>query len=207
MNNKILAIAMTMFGICELSAQSWPAVNPEAKPGARWWWLGSAVTEKDLQWNISEYAKTGIGALEITPIYGVQGNDKNNLSFLSAPWMKALDFTETEGSKNGVLIDMNNGTGWPFGGPEVPISEAAAKLAYTDTIITGKVLRTGIDISIIDKKEKMYATLSKVMAYSTQGVTDLTEMTDANGIVNGLKHRRRKTTASSLFTVHEHANR
>lgn len=192
MNNKILAIAMTMFGICELSAQSWPAVNPEAKPGARWWWLGSAVTEKDLQWNISEYAKTGIGALEITPIYGVQGNDKNNLSFLSAPWMKALDFTETEGSKNGVLIDMNNGTGWPFGGPEVPISEAAAKLAYTDTIITGKVLRTGIDISIIDKKEKMYATLSKVMAYSTQGVTDLTEMTDANGIVKWSKAQKKE---------------
>lgn len=183
MNNKILAIAITMFGACELSAQSWPAVNPEAKPGARWWWLGSAVTEKDLQWNISEYAKTGIGALEITPIYGVQGNDKNNLSFLSAPWMKALDFTETEGSKNGVLIDMNNGTGWPFGGPEVPISEAAAKLAYTDTIITGKALRTGIDISIIDKKEKMYATLSKVMAYGSNGTTDLTEMTDVNGIV------------------------
>lgn len=184
MNNKILAIAITMFGACELSAQSWPAVNPEAKPGARWWWLGSAVTEKDLQWNISEYAKTGIGALEITPIYGVQGNDKNNLSFLSAPWMKALDFTETEGSKNGVLIDMNNGTGWPFGGPEVPISEAAAKLAYTDTIITGKILRTGIDIiSIIDKKEKMYATLSKVMAYGSNGTTDLTEMTDVNGIV------------------------
>lgn len=183
MNNKILAIAITMFGACELSAQSWPTVNPEAKPGARWWWLGSAVTEKDLQWNISEYAKTGIGALEITPIYGVQGNDKNNLLFLSAPWMKALDFTETEGSKNGVLIDMNNGTGWPFGGPEVPISEAAAKLAYTDTIITGKILRTGIDISITDKKEKPYATLSKVMAYGSNGTTDLTEMTDVNGIV------------------------
>ncbi len=193
MDKKFFAIAIAMLGICELSAQSWPVVNPEAKPGARWWWLGSAVTEKDLKWNIGEYAKTGIGALEITPIYGVQGNDKNNLSFLSAPWMKALDLTEAEGGKNGVLIDMNNGTGWPFGGPEVPISEAAAKLAYTDTTATGKMLRTGIDISITDKKEKQYATLSKVMAYSTNGVTDLTEITDVNGIVKWPKALKKES--------------
>ena len=122
MDKRFLTIAIAMLGACELSAQSWPAASPEAKPGARWWWLGSAVTEKDLKWNIEEYAKTGIGALEITPIYGVQGNDKNNLSFLSAPWMKALNFTELEGADNGVLIDMNNGTGWPFGFEWIPAS-------------------------------------------------------------------------------------
>ena len=96
---------------------AWPVVSQEAKAGARWWWLGSAVDKENLQWNMQEYAKAGIGSLEITPIYGVQGNQKNELSFLSAPWMEALKYSEEEGRKNGIAIDMSTGTGWPFGGP------------------------------------------------------------------------------------------
>ena len=37
------------------------------------------------------------GSVEITPIYGVQGNDKNNLPFLSPQWMNMLQHTEAEG--------------------------------------------------------------------------------------------------------------
>ena len=29
-------------------AQSWPTPLPEAKPGTRWWWLGSAVDKENL---------------------------------------------------------------------------------------------------------------------------------------------------------------
>lgn len=164
-------------------AQTWPVAAPEAKPGTRWWWLGSAVNENDLRWNMQEYARTGLGALEITPLYGVQGNAKNELSFLSTPWMKALQFVQSEGAKDSLLIDMNCGTGWPFGGPEVPIEEAAAKLVCTDTVVTGAELRKGVDVSVQDKKEKPFCTLSKVMAYGGGVVTELTPMTGETGTV------------------------
>lgn len=164
-------------------SQSWPAASIEAKAGARWWWLGSAVTESDIRWNMKEYSKAGIGALEITPLYGVQGNEKNELDFLSAPWMNALKFVQAEGAKDSILIDMNNGTGWPFGGPYVPIEEAAAKLVHTDVNATGKELRKGVDISVKDPKEKQFSKLSRVIAYCDGEMTDLTQMTDANGIV------------------------
>ena len=59
-----------------VGAQSWPTPRPEAKAGTRWWWLGSAVDKENLQWNLSEYARAGIGAVEITPLYGVQGKTK-----------------------------------------------------------------------------------------------------------------------------------
>lgn len=184
MKSKYLAIMLMAMSANLACAQSWPEAKPEAKPGTRWWWLGSAVNESDLRWNMQEYSKAGIGALEITPLYGVKGNDKNNLDFLSPAWMSALKFVESEGAKDGLLIDMNNGTGWPFGGPEVPLSEAAAKLVYTDTTTTGKELRNGIDVGIKDEKEKKYATLSKVMAYgSDNSVTELTGMTSADGMV------------------------
>lgn len=184
MEKRLLTLTSALLVAGSILAQSWPVPKPEAKPGARWWWMGSAVNETDLKWNMQEYAKTGIGALEITPIYGVQGNKDNELEFLSEPWMKALRFVETEGAKDGILIDMNNGTGWPFGGPYVPIEEAAAKLVCTDVNTTGRELRKGVDISVKETKEKPYAKLSRVMAHSAKGeVIDITKFADANGIV------------------------
>lgn len=188
MNRAIITIAYACLVSLGGYSQTWPEIRPEAKPGARWWWMGSAVNNADLKWNMQEYSKVGIGALEITPIYGVQGNEKNELQFLSMPWMKALDFVEAEGEKDKILIDMNNGTGWPFGGPYVPINEAAAKLVCTDVTATGRDLRNGVDISVKDSKEKPFANLSHVMAYSLteNSVVDITEFTN-NGIVKWKK--------------------
>lgn len=159
-------------------AQQWPSPTPSAKAGARWWWLGSAVTAKGLAENMQEYSRAGIGALEITPIYGVQGNKANELQFLSTPWMEALRTTQAEGKKNGIIIDMNTGTGWPFGGPTIDIDHAAAKLVVVDTVVTGKGLREGIDIAVKNPKETKYARLQRVVAYDTEGAaTDLTAST------------------------------
>jgi len=85
-----------------------------------------------------EYSQTGLGSVEITPIYGVQGNDHNEIKFLSPDWMKMLSLVEKEGNRNGILIDMNQGTGWPFGGPEVPLDNAACKAIFLiDTVERG----------------------------------------------------------------------
>ena len=60
------------------------------KAGVRWWWLGSAVDDDNLRWCLQQYADAGIGAVEITPLYGVKGNEANELPFLSPRWMHAL---------------------------------------------------------------------------------------------------------------------
>ena len=116
MKRKYLFFSLLLAG-SSLYAQEWPAVRPEARPATRWWWLGSAVDATNLTYNLEEYAKAGLGGVEITPIYGVQGNDKNNLPFLSPQWMNMLQHTEAEGKRIGIEVDMNTGTGWPFGGP------------------------------------------------------------------------------------------
>lgn len=48
---------------------------------------------------MQEYAKHGIGALEITPLYGVQGNDQNNIPYLSDKWMEMLRFTQNKAAR------------------------------------------------------------------------------------------------------------
>ena len=149
--------------------------NPEAKPAARWWWLGSAVDEKNITANMEEYAAKGMGALEITPIYGVTGNDENDISFLSDRWMEILKHTIAEGKRLGINIDMNAGTGWPFGGPEVTIEDAASKLVLQDYRID-KGGMVNLVLEPENKKDQKNITLERVMAFSSKGKTvDLTD--------------------------------
>jgi len=139
-----------------ICAQQWPQPTPEAKAGTRWWWLGSAVDKQNLQWNLSEYARTGIGAVEITPLYGVKGNDKNNISFLSPQWMQALKDVQDIAKPLGIEVDMNCGTGWPFGGPHISLDQAACKAIFKDTVIDGKTVYS-VEIGRTKQKVKRAA--------------------------------------------------
>ena len=159
-------------------AQSWPTSTTEAKPGTRWWWLGSAVDETNLQWNLQQYANHGIGAVEITPLYGVQGNQANNIPYLSDKWMEMLRYTAEQCQKNGIELDMATGTGWPFGGPWVPLEESACKVLFVDTAFTGKKVE-GLLLQV-GEKDRKNARLQKVVV-SRDGVT--TDVTDA--VVDG----------------------
>ncbi len=146
---------------------AWPVPSVRCKAGTRWWWPGSAVDKKNIEYNLNEYAKAGIGTVEITPIYGVKGNEENELDFLSPEWMKALSCVERTAEKNGMEVDMNCGTGWPFGGPWVPIEHAACKAVFVDTLIRA----ARVDIDKVDlpapAKERRYAVLQCKRAFKT----------------------------------------
>ena len=94
---RLIATCLTCALLTAISAQAQflPSPTQEAKPGIRWWWMGSAVDKENLGWNLDQYAKAGIGAVEITPLYGVQGNDKNDIPYLSPRWMEMLRFVVT----------------------------------------------------------------------------------------------------------------
>ena len=97
----------------------WPAVTATNKPWTRWWWLGSAVDKKNLTSELENFAKTGLGGVEICPIYGAVGAEDRFLKFLSPEWMAMLGHTTSEAKRLGMGVDMTTGTGWPFGGPQV----------------------------------------------------------------------------------------
>ena len=140
MKKRFLILGIVCYGLTAALAQSWPVPNPEAKAGTRWWWMGSAVDRQNLEWNLGEYARTGIGAVEITPLYGVQGNDQNDIPFLSPKWMQTLKDVEDIAKPLGIEVDMNCGTGWPFGGPHVPLEQAACKAIFKDTVVNGDTI-------------------------------------------------------------------
>ena len=170
--NRVLSVLVLGVFALHTSAQTWPQANQEAKPGTRWWWLGSAVDKENLKWNLQQYANHGIGAVEITPIYGVQGNQANNIPYLSDQWMEMLRYTQQQCKENGIELDMATGTGWPFGGPWVPLEESACKVLFVDTVFTGnKIERLEL---LVPEKDRKYARLQKVMLYHNGIATDVT---------------------------------
>lgn len=152
------------------SAQQWPAIEADCRPGSRWWWMGSAVDTANLRRNIGQYAQAGLGTLEITPIYGVKGS-QNNISYLSDQWMEMLRFTQAEAARQGMKIDMNNGTGWPFGGPEVSVEDAASCALFMQFDAKGGE-KLNLDVAYRtddprQKKQEKVAKLLCLMAYRT----------------------------------------
>ena len=166
MRKTILSLALCTLTLAA-HAQQWPTVNQEAKPGLRWWWLGSAVDTTNLHWALKQYASHGMGAVEITPIYGVQGNEDNNIDYLSDKWMDMLRYTEQQAEAAGIETDMATGTGWPFGGPWVPLEESASQMVFVDKHTNGRSLRA-FDLTPPDKKATN-SRLVGIYAFSQDG--------------------------------------
>jgi alpha-L-rhamnosidase len=123
----LLLVCTYCLGLAQLQ---WPPITQETKPWARWWWEGSAVNKADLTANMQDYKAAGLGGLEITPIYGVHGYEKQFINFLSPQWMQMLDYTLKEAKQLGLGIDLANGTGWPFGGPTTSEKDASKTIYY-----------------------------------------------------------------------------
>ncbi len=163
---RIIISLLTLLPLISLAQDtSWPTPQVETRPGSRWWWLGSAVDTANLAYNLQEYARAGIGTMEITPLYGVQGNDANEIDFLSPRWMDMYDFTLKEATRDGMDIDMNTGTGWPFGGPSVSLADAACRLVVSEYYVEGGK-KINLQIAPTDERQKDYATLERLMAFS-----------------------------------------
>jgi hypothetical protein len=107
---------------------NWPPVTRETKPWTRWWWMGSAVDNAGITAELESFRASGLGGVEITPIYGAIGAESRFIPYLSDAWMRVLDHTLREGHRLDLGIDMATGTGWPFGGPWVGDADACRTL-------------------------------------------------------------------------------
>lgn len=142
---KITTIAILFSCITSYAQIKWPTITQTAKPWARWWWEGSAVNKADLTAAMQQYQQAGLGGLEITPIYGVKGHEKEFIEFLSGKWMDMLVHTLSEGKRLGLGIDLANATGWPFGGPWVTPADACKNINLkTYTLKEGGTLQESV---------------------------------------------------------------
>jgi len=185
---SVLLLGMLTFSLAKAqktlkNTGSWPVIEKQMKPWTRWWWMGNAVDEQNLNLVLKKYADAGLGGVEITPIYGAKGFENQYLQFLSPEWMNILHYTVNKANTLGLGVDMNTGTGWPFGGPQVKPENAASKLIIQQyTLKTGEKL--GETIKVKEARQD-FAQLQAVTAYGANGeVIDLLSKVQGDGQLN-----------------------
>ena len=131
MKKAFLTLFFISFLFSSVNAQNqsyWPIQTVTTKPWTRWWWMGSAVNEKNITVSLINFHKAGIGGVEIAPIYGIKGQDENHIDYLSSKWISMLNHTLSVADSLGMGVDLTLGTGWPWGGSQVDLAHAATTL-------------------------------------------------------------------------------
>src|ERR1035438_8685654 len=104
----------------------------DARMMVRWWWFGPSVTRPELEREMRFMKEGGIGGVEgeTTHALGLDGAAKGikNLPYMSAQFLDALTFTGQKAKELGLRMDLTLGSGWPFGGPHIPLDLASARL-------------------------------------------------------------------------------
>ncbi len=98
----------------------------------RWWWFGPAVTKPELQRELEQMKAAGIGGVEVATLYPQALDDPatgfHNANYLSDEYIDDLRFAAQEAARLGLRMDITLDSGWPFGGPAIPVTQAAGEL-------------------------------------------------------------------------------
>ena len=154
---------------------AWPAITAEHRPGCYWWWMGSAVDEANVTRQLEAYREAGIGGLHIIPIYGAKGYEDRYIEYLSPQWMHMLGHAVAEAERLDLWVDMTTGTGWCFGGPNVPEDLACAAVQVeTHEFEAGQQCRIELDARRVQA----------VVAFEEKGAfAELTDRVGQDGVL------------------------
>ncbi|MGJ5820340.1 glycosyl hydrolase [Paludibaculum fermentans] len=152
------SLALSASPIDQIRA-SFAAPPPDSRIMMRWWWFGPAVTQHELQRELEVMKAGGIGGVEIQPVYPLALDDPEkkirNLPFLSADFLDSLKFAAETGRRLGLRVDLTLGSGWPYGGPHIPLSMAAGRLRV-ERSATVPVLKEGESLVAAFADQKLY---------------------------------------------------
>ena len=103
-----------------------------ARPLVRWWWFGPAVEQGELAREIAAMRAGGFGGFEIQPVYPLTLDEPagpiHNLQFLSDEFLRDVGFAAATARAQGLRADVTLGSGWPYGGPQVPVTQASSQI-------------------------------------------------------------------------------
>ena len=109
----------------------------DARVMMRWWWFGPAVTKPELRREIEQMKGGGFGGFEIQPVYALALDDPKrgfrNLPYLSREFLDDVRYANDAANRLGLRASLTLSSGWPYGGPHTPITDAAARLQMIQT--------------------------------------------------------------------------
>jgi hypothetical protein len=112
----------------------------DARPMIRWWWFGPAVTKPELERELQQMKQGGFGGFEIQPVYPLALDDAQtgfrNFPFLSAEFLDDVRYVNQLAHTLGLRASLTLGSGWPYGGPHTPVTEASCQLRLVTTPVS-----------------------------------------------------------------------
>jgi hypothetical protein len=163
------ANAQTSLRSLQKSFQSPP---DSARPMVRWWWFGPSVTKPEIQREIRQMKAGGFGGFDINYVYPLALDDPQtsfrNLPFLSPAMLSDVSYANQQAHALGLRAGTSLTSGWPYGGPMTPVTEAAAMIVRkTSTLAPGEET---VALPSIGHGEALLAAFAKEGLTSTQRV-------------------------------------
>ena len=120
-----LAFAAAPANIAELK-QAFAHPPGDARIMVRWWWFGPSVTRPELEREMRAMKEGGIGGFEVQTTYPLAID--GNFRYLSGEFLDDLRFTGEKARELGLRMDLTLCSGWPYGGPHIPLDQASGRL-------------------------------------------------------------------------------
>jgi hypothetical protein len=130
----VATFAMAAYGQSDIAKLRTEFMSPpaDAKPMVRWWWFGPAVVKPEIARELDQMHAAGIGGVELAAEYPLALDDPSrgilNLRYGSSEYVDMLRFANEHAASLGMRVDLTLGSGWPYGGPNIPIDLAAGRL-------------------------------------------------------------------------------
>ena len=155
----------------------------------RWWWFGPAVSQAEIDRELGLMKDAGIGGVEVQPVYPLMLDDASsgirNLAYLSDDFIEVLRFAARRAGELGLRFDLTLGSGWPYGGPQVSIADAAGRLRVERVNVPVSVYR--IPLPAMANGEKLlavFAAQSDGKSIIRDSLNELTTIRDGAVILN-----------------------
>jgi hypothetical protein len=168
----------------------------------RWWWFGPAVTKPEIKRELEQMKAAGIGGVEIATLYPLDLDNAEtgfrNLRFLSDEHIEDLKFAAEEARKLGLRVDITLTSGWPYGGPHIPVTQAAGALRVeTVAIPSGSTSVAMPNISTGERLEPVF------LAPSSGSALDLAAARVAKPVIENerLEIAAEARTRAALFFI------
>jgi hypothetical protein len=166
---SIIVLTFAIFSSVQCTGQSLTVVRQSfktppanARPLMRFWWFGGAVTDQELEREIKAMKAGGIGGFEIQPVYPLALDDPqtgfHNNPYLSPGFLHELTFANQVAVREGMRVDLTLASGWPYGGPHIPITQASSMLRVVPVTASGN--DRSVPVPAMENGEKLIAVFS-----------------------------------------------
>jgi hypothetical protein len=165
--------------IAELQ-QSFQNPPDDSRIMMRWWWFGPAVSSTEIDRELRLMKESGIGGVEVQPVYPLMLDDSSkgikNLSYLSGDFIEALRFAAKRADELGLRFDLTLGSGWPYGGPQVSVAEAAGRLRVERVNVSASLRR--VPLPHVSTGERIIAVFAARPDGKSVGADSLKQLTN-----------------------------